>query len=67
MANIIQNPPPALIRKSQLASRLSVTTRTIDNWMAANSIPCIKLKRVVLFDIEAVLQSLRKFERKARP
>lgn len=52
---------PSLIKKKELAKRLSVSTRTIDNWIAKRMIPFIQVSpRIYLYDFEAVLASLRK-------
>lgn len=59
------NEATRLIRKAGLAKRLQVSVRTVDNWMQAGVIPFIKIKRVALFDIERVMESLMRFEHKA--
>jgi DNA-binding transcriptional MerR regulator len=52
---------PALIRKKELAQRLSVSPRTIDNWVSRRVIPYIQLSsRFNLYDPEAVIEALRK-------
>lgn len=52
---------PTLIRKKELAQRLSVSPRTIDNWVSRRVIPYIQLSsRFNLFDPEAVIEALRK-------
>lgn len=52
---------PTLIRKKELATRLSVSTRTIDNWVAKRVIPFIRMgPRFYLYDFEAVLVAIRK-------
>jgi len=52
---------PTLIRKKELATRLSVSTRTIDNWVAKKIIPFIRIgPRFYLYDFEAVLAAIRK-------
>lgn len=54
-----------IIRKAELADKLQVSVRTIDNWMASGIIPFIKINRVRLFDLERVMASLERFEHKA--
>jgi DNA-binding transcriptional MerR regulator len=50
-----------LIRKKELAQRLSVSPRTIDNWVSRRVIPYIQLSsRFNLYDPEAVIEALRK-------
>jgi DNA-binding transcriptional MerR regulator len=52
---------PTLIRKKELAQRLSVSPRTIDNWVSRRVIPYIQLaSRFNLYDPEAVIVALRK-------
>ena len=56
-AEIVQ---PTVIRKRELAKRLSVSTRTIDNWMARRQIPYIQVSpRFYLYEFDAVLAALR--------
>ncbi len=49
---------PRCIDKCELAEKLGVSTSTIERMMAEKKVPFIKLKRRVLFDIEAVLSAL---------
>ncbi len=52
---------PTVIRKTELAKRLSVSKRTIDNWMAKRLIPYIQVSpRFYLYEFEAVLAALKK-------
>jgi DNA-binding transcriptional MerR regulator len=52
---------PTLIRKKELAQLLSVSPRTIDNWVSRRVIPYIQLSsRFNLYDPEAVIEALRK-------
>ena len=51
--------------KQSLAEFLDVTTRTLDNWIAAKKIPVIRLGRVVRFRRERVLAALDRFETSA--
>ena len=53
--------PPALIKKKELCKRLSVSTRTVDSWVAKRLIPYIQVSpRFYLYDFDAVLAALRK-------
>ncbi len=54
-----------LLRQKQLAEALHVSDRCIRNWRERRVIPFIKVGRVVLFDMEKVMSSLERFERKA--
>ena len=53
------DPAPAYVRKAELAKILSVSPRTIDNWIAQRMIPVIAPSRKLrLFDVEAVKAAL---------
>jgi hypothetical protein len=57
-AEIVQ---PRIIRKKELAKRLSVSTRTVDTWMAKRLIPYIQVTpRFYLYEFEAVLEAIKK-------
>ena len=52
---------PTLIKKKELAKRLSVSPRTIDEWARKRKIPYLQISpRFYLYDFEAVLAALRK-------
>ena len=52
---------PTLIKKKELAKRLSVSTRTIDNWVAKRLIPYIQItSRFYLYEFDAVPAAIRK-------
>ena len=52
---------PVLIKKRELARRLSVSTRTIDDWSRKRMIPYIPVSpRMFLYNFDEVLASLRK-------
>jgi excisionase family DNA binding protein len=52
---------PILIKKKELAKRLSVSPHTIDAWVQRREIPCIKVTpRLYLYDVDAVMQAIRK-------
>jgi predicted DNA-binding transcriptional regulator AlpA len=54
-------PGCSLIKKKELARRLSVSTRTIDEWVMKRTIPDLHLgPRFYLYDYDAVLAALRK-------
>ena len=51
---------PTLIKKKELAKRLSVSTRTIDGWVANRVIPYIQITpRFYLYEFDAVLAAIR--------
>ena len=52
---------PTLIKKKELAKRLSVSTRSIDTWVGKRMIPYIQITpRFYLYEFEAVLAAIRK-------
>jgi len=55
-------PPPMLdelLTKKEVAARLKVTTRTVENWMRKGIIPFIKVKKVTLFCWDDVMKHLK--------
>ena len=51
---------PTLIKKKELAKRLSVSPRSIDGWVSKRVIPYIQItSRFYLFEFEAVLAALK--------
>ncbi len=61
------NPPltehtPALLSKSELAEELHKSCRTIEIWVKAGYISCIKVGRSVFFDRDQVMADLRRFQ-----
>lgn len=51
---------PILIKKKELAKRLSVSPHTIDAWVQRRDIPCIKVTpRLYLYDVDAVMAAIR--------
>ena len=51
-----------LLTKIDLAERLRVKPRTVDNWMAAGRLPFLKVGKTVRFSWPAVKKSLLRFE-----
>jgi predicted site-specific integrase-resolvase len=52
---------PILIKKKELAKRLSVSPHTIDAWVQRREIPCIKVTpRLYLYEVGAVMEAIRK-------
>lgn len=60
---------PTLIKKKELAKRLSVSTRSIDGWVSKRVIPYIQITpRFYLYEFDAVLAALKKhYQVDARP
>jgi len=53
----------ALLKRRELATKLSLSPRSVDNLTAKKLIPCLKLSaRCVRFDLRAVLAALKRFE-----
>jgi hypothetical protein len=54
---------PELLKRRELARKLNVSPRSIDNWQKEKKIPVIKLSpRCCRFDLQSVLRALRRFE-----
>lgn len=52
---------PVLIKKKELAKRLSVSPSTIDAWVQRREIPFIQVTpRLYLYELDAVMASIRK-------
>ena len=51
-----------LLTKIDLAERLRVKPRTVDNWMAAGRLPFLKVGKTVRFFWPTVKESLLRFE-----
>lgn len=53
---------PTLISKRELSAELHKSCRTIEIWVKAGYIRCIKVGHSVFFDREQVLADLRRFQ-----
>ena len=52
---------PILIKKKELAKRLSVSPHTIDAWVKRREIPVIQVTpRLYLYELDAVMEAIRK-------
>jgi excisionase family DNA binding protein len=58
-----ETPQGGLVTKPELAKILRVSTRTIDNWIKAKMLPCIKVRRLVRFNVSRCLSALNRFEK----
>jgi hypothetical protein len=54
------------LREKEMAGRLGVSERTLRSWRAVRIVPFIKIRKVILFDPDAVEAALRRFERKVQ-
>jgi DNA-binding transcriptional MerR regulator len=59
-------PNAALIRDSQLASFIGVSKRTLRAWREMGLIPFLKVRSLILYDPNEVLQTLKKFKREVK-
>jgi hypothetical protein len=60
-AGLESSDQPLLIRKKDLARRLSVSPSTVDCWVARREIPFIQVTpRLYLYDFNEVLAAIRK-------
>ena len=53
------NPSDVMLNKRELAERLRLTVRTVENWQRRGVLPFVKVGKVVLFHWPDVLQQLR--------
>ncbi len=53
---------PILLSKGQLSEELHKSCRTIEIWVKAGYISCIKVGRSVFFDRDQVMADLRRFQ-----
>jgi excisionase family DNA binding protein len=58
--------PNVFVTKPEMAARLKVQVRTVDNWMRRGILPYIKIGSSVRFHIADVDEHLRKNNRVAR-
>ena len=52
------DPRDEMLTKKELAAKLKVTVRTVENWQREGFLPYIKISSVVLFDWAEVRESL---------
>lgn len=58
-ASSLANPPDEMITKKDLALKLKVTIRTIENWQREGFLPYMKISSVVLFHWPEVVEHLK--------
>jgi hypothetical protein len=54
-----------LVRKKELLEIIPIGLRTLDSYIAKRVVPYLKIGGVVLFDVDEVVEALKKFKRKA--
>ncbi len=57
--------PYSLLRKPEMADRLSISLRTLEMWMNQRVVPFIKVRGTILFDPREVFEALKRREFKA--
>jgi len=60
-------PPSALMTKDEVAHMLKKSRRTIEYWVKAGYLSCIRISHSVLFDRQQVMADLKRFETLGRP
>lgn len=58
-ASPMADPRDEMITKRELAAKLKVTVRTVENWQREGYLPFIKISRVVLFFWPDVIEHLK--------
>tara|TARA_B000000609_G_C24110384_1_gene313597 strand:+ start:93 stop:296 length:204 start_codon:yes stop_codon:yes gene_type:complete len=51
-----------LLTKAQLAEKMCVKPRTIDNWMKVGWLPYLKIGKAVRFEFSSVMEKLKSYE-----
>ena len=54
-----RNASEEMLTKKELAARMKVTVRTIENWQRRGVLPFVKVQKVVLFQWTDVIEHLR--------
>ena len=53
-----ENPSDVMLNKAELAARLKLTVRSIENWQRRGALPFVKVGKVVLFHWPDVVDHL---------
>lgn len=53
---------PTLLTKAEVARLIRKSTRTVEHWVKAGYLSCIRISHSVLFDRDQVLIDLKRFE-----
>ncbi len=56
---VVENQSDVMLNKRELAARLKLTVRTIENWQRRGILPFVKVGRVVLFHWPEVVDCLK--------
>jgi excisionase family DNA binding protein len=59
---VIDRAADGLLSKKEVAARLRISPRTLDQWMRKKRIPFLKIGKTVRFRFPAVLEKLNRFE-----
>jgi excisionase family DNA binding protein len=59
---VIDRATDGLLSKKEVAARLRISPRTLDQWMRKKRVPFFKVGKTVRFRFAAVLQKLKQFE-----
>jgi len=57
---------PVFLDKKQLARKLNIGVRTVERWMSNQLIPYLRVGNKVLFDLQRVIDALKRFEVKEK-
>jgi excisionase family DNA binding protein len=59
---VIDRATDGLLSKKEVAARLRISPRTLDQWMRKKRIPFLKIGKTVRFRFSAVMRKLNQFE-----
>ena len=59
--SVVGKSPPSLLTTTEVAAMLKKSRRTIELWVEAGYLSCIRVRRSVLFERDQVLADLRRF------
>ena len=59
---VIDRATDGLLSKSEVAARLRISPRTLDQWMRKKRVPFLKIGKTVRFRFSDVLEKLSRFE-----
>ena len=59
---VVDEQPPRLLTKAEVATLTRKSQRTVEHWVNAGYLSCIRISHSVLFDREQVMADLKRFE-----